>query len=539
LEHALPAGMVRSAPPRTNKWLVTVSVSFGTLMGAIDASIVNVALPQIRGAVGATIQEITWISTGFAMATVVVMPLTAFLGRLFGQKRVYLASLVLFVAGSALCGVAQTLPQVVLFRVLQGFGAGALQPTEQAILRQTFPAREQGMAMALFAMAVMLGPAIGPTLGGYIVDNYHWSWIFFINLPVGLLGLVMVTRFVHEPDDIREANRAAAESQRGNVDWQGIAFLAVGLAALQYVLEEGQQDDWFDSRFIVLLSVVALLALAGFVWRELTARVPAVNLRLFKDPVFTSGTLIGSVMFAMLMASMFLLPLFMQELLGFTATQSGLALMPRVLVMMIATPFVGRIYNRVSPRLLVGLGVAMVSIGSFALGRITLQTTSEGIVQAILIQGAGFAFLFVPLTTAALSNVPRTLLSDATGLNSLLRQIGGSIGLAVFATLLSRNAVQARHSVVAHLVPGRPEVLERLAQLQAFFASRGYDVSSARQAADQALAGMATQQSMVIAFEHVFHLAGIVFLAVLPLLLLLKVNRAGPTPRSHAEAEMG
>ena len=394
------------------------------------------------------------------------------------------------------------------------------------------------MAMALFAMAVMLGPAIGPTLGGYIVDNYHWSWIFFINLPVGALGLLMVTRFVHEPDDIREANRAAAEAQRGNVDWQGIALLAVGLAALQYVLEEGQQDDWFDSRFIVGLSAIALLALAAFVWRELTARVPAVNLRLFKDPVFTSGTLIGSVMFAMLMASMFLLPLFMQELLGFTATQSGLALMPRVLVMMVATPFVGRIYNRVSPRVLVGLGVVMVSIGSFALGRITLQTTSEGIVQAILIQGTGFAFLFVPLTTAALSNVPRTLLSDATGLNSLLRQIGGSIGLAVFATLLSRHAAQARHSVVAHLVPGRPEVMERLSQLQAFFASRGYDASSARQAADQALANMATQQSMVIAFEHVFYLAGIVFLAVLPLLLLLKVNRAGPTQPPHAEAEM-
>lgn len=531
--------MAPSAQPRTNKWLVTVSVSFGTLMGAIDSSIVNVALPQIRGAVGATIQEITWIGTGFAMATVIVMPLTAFLGRLFGQKRVYLASLLLFVTGSALCGVARTLPQVVLFRVLQGLGAGALQPTEQAILRQTFPAREQGMAMAVFAMAVMLGPAIGPTLGGYIVDNYHWSWIFFINLPVGLFGLLMVTRFVREPDDIREANSAAADAQRRSLDWQGIALLAVGLAALQYVLEEGQQDDWFDSRLIVGLSAVALLSLAGFVWRELTARVPAVNLRLFQDPVFTSGTLVGSVMFAMLLASMFLLPLFMQELLGFTATQSGLALVPRVLVMMVATPFVGRIYNRVSPRLLVGLGVVMVSIGSFDLGRITLQTTSGGIVQAILVQGVGFAFLFVPLTTAALSNVPRTLLSDATGLNSLLRQIGGSIGLAAFATLLSRNAALARHSVVAHLVPGRPELLERLAQLQGHFTSHGYDASSARQAAIQALAGTATQQSMVVAFEQVFHLAGIVFLAVLPLLLLLKVNRAGPARPPHVEAQEG
>jgi DHA2 family multidrug resistance protein len=539
VEAALPIAAAASAPPRTNKWLVTVSVSFGTLMGAIDSSIVNVALPQIRGAVGATIQEITWITTGFAMATVVVMPLTAFLGRLFGQKRVYLASLLLFVAGSALCGVAQTLPQLVLFRVLQGFGAGALQPTEQAILRQTFPPKEQGMAMALFAMAVMLGPAIGPTLGGYIVDNYHWSWIFFINLPVGLLGFLLVTRFVQEPDDIREANRAAAEAQRRNLDWQGIALLAVGLAALQYVLEEGQGEDWFDSRLVLGLSAVAAVGIAAFVWRELTAPAPAVNLRLFRERVFTSGTLVGAVMFAMLMASMFLLPLFMQELLGFTATQSGLALMPRVLVMMVATPFVGRIYNRVSPRLLVGLGVVMVSTGSFALGHITLQTTSAGIVESILIQGAGFAFLFVPLTTAALSRVPRTHLSDATGLNSLLRQIGGSVGLAIFATLLSRKAVEARHAVAAHLSPGRPEVLARLGQLQAFFASRGADPTSARQAATQALAGVAAQQSTVIAFEQVFVLTGFVFLAVLPLLLFLKVNRTDPTEKSHVEIEMG
>jgi len=538
LVEALPVAAIAPPAPRVNKWLVTVSVSFGTLMGAIDSSIVNVALPQIRGAVGATIQEITWITTGFAMATVIVMPLTAFLGRFFGQKRVYLASLLLFVAGSALCGVARTLPQIVVFRVLQGLGAGALQPTEQAILRQTFPPKEQGMAMALFAMAVMLGPAIGPTLGGYIVDNYHWSWIFFINLPVGLLGFLMVTRFVHEPDDIREANRAAAAAQRRNLDWQGIALLATGLAALQYVLEEGQQDDWFDSRLIVGLSVVAVVGLVSFVWRELTAPAPAVNLRLFRDPVFTSGTLVGSVMFAMLMASMFLLPVFMQELLGFTATQSGLALMPRVLVMMATTPFVGKIYNRVSPRLLVAIGVVMVSAGSFALGRVTLQTTSSGIVEAILIQGAGFAFLFVPLTTAALSNVPRAKLSDATGLNSLLRQIGGSVGLAIFATLLSRDTAQARHAVVAHFSAVRPEVMARLSQLQAFFASRGYDLTSAKNAAVQALEGTVAQQSTVLAFEQVFHLAGIVFLAVLPLLLFLKVQRADAKDKPHVEIEM-
>src|SRR5580658_1737619 len=207
------------ARPKVNKWLVTVSVTFGTLMGAIDASIVNVAIPHIRGAVGATVEEITWVSTGFALATVLVMPLTAFLGRLFGQKRVYLSCLIIFIAGSALCGMARSLPMLVAFRVVQGFGAGALQPTEQAILRQTFPPKEQGMAMAVFAMAVMIGPALGPTLGGYIVDHYSWPWIFYINVPVGAVAVFMVTRFVQEADDIRQANLKAAAEQRKNMDW--------------------------------------------------------------------------------------------------------------------------------------------------------------------------------------------------------------------------------------------------------------------------------------------------------------------------------
>ena len=531
----LPAAPAR---PRTNKWLVTVAVSFGTLMGAIDTSIVNVALPQIRGAVGATVQEITWISTGFVIATVVVMPLTAFLGRFFGQKRVYMASLVIFIAGSALCGTAGSLGSLVLYRALQGFGAGALQPTEQAILRQTFPPKEQGMAMALFAMAVMVGPAIGPTLGGWIVDNYHWSWIFFINLPVGVLGLFMVWRFVEEPEDIRIANRAAAAEQRKYLDWQGIALLSVGLACLQYVLEEGQRDDWFESRTILAAAVVAAVGLVGFVYRELTARAPAVNIRLFKDPVFSSGTLIGAVMYAMLMASMFLLPVFMQELLGFTATQSGLVLMPRVGVMMLATPIVGRIYNRVSPRLLVGIGIVLVSWGSFNLAHLTLLSSSAEIVRQILAQGVGFSFLFVPLTTTALSNVERTKLTDATGLNSLFRQIGGSVGLAVFATLLSRFQTHARHALAAHVTAESPAVAQRLAQLQAGLASRGgLDPVSAKAAALAALNGQVTQQAAVLAFEKTFFLAGIVFLCVLPLLLFLKVNRHGAAGAAHAAME--
>src|SRR5438876_7667129 len=239
---ALPHPATERKP--VNKWLVNISITFGTLMGAIDASIVNVAVPHLMGSLGVTVEQVTWVTTGFVIATVMVMPLTGFLARLFGQKRVYLFCLVLFGIGSALCGMARTLPLLVVFRIIQGIGAGALQPTEQAILRQTFPAREQGMAMAVFGMAVVLGPAFGPTLGGYIVDNYSWPWIFYINLPVGALALMMVSTFVQEPEDIRAANLVQAEKQRKHMDWAGIALLTVGVATLQYALEEGQKDDW-------------------------------------------------------------------------------------------------------------------------------------------------------------------------------------------------------------------------------------------------------------------------------------------------------
>jgi DHA2 family multidrug resistance protein len=526
----------RQAP--VNKWLVTISVSCGTLMGAIDASIVNVALPHLRGAVGATVEQITWISTGFAIATVIVMPLTGFLGRLFGQKRLYLASLVLFLIGSALCGTARSLETLILYRVLQGLGAGALQPTEQAILRQTFPPKEQGMAMALFGMAVMLGPALGPTLGGYIVDNASWPWIFFINLPVGVVGLAMVSRFVVEPEDIRLANKAAAAEQRKNADYSGIVLMSIGLSTLIFVLEEGQRKDWFDSREIVIASIIAVLSLAAFVARELTAKMPAVDLRLFKDSVFLSGTLIGSVMFAMLMANMFLLPVFMQELLGFTATQSGLALMPRVLIMFLVTPIVGRIYNKVSPRLIVGIGVIAFSYGAYLQSHYTLASGTADIVAGLLVQGVGFACLFVPLTTVALSRIPRHKLTDATGLNSLFRQVGGSIGLAGFATMLTRSIEKARVDLLTHLQPTRPEVLERLAALQGGLMNRGLDASSAQQAALQALNGQVAQQAAVIGFEKVFLLAGILFLCVLPLLLFLKIDRSQTGEKIEVHMEM-
>jgi DHA2 family multidrug resistance protein len=524
---ALALPLRRLEAPPVNKWLVTVSIAFGSLMAAIDSSIVNVALPEIRGTVGATIEEITWVSTSYIVATVLVMPLTGFLGSFFGQKRVYVFSLVLFVVGSALCGVARTLPTLVVYRAIQGLGAGALQPTQQAILRQTFPAKEQGMAMAMFAMVIMVGPAVGPTLGGAIVDHYSWPWIFYINLPIGVVGTFMTLRFVHEPQDVLQANRVRAEAQRKNLDIAGIVLMCVGVSTLQYVLEEGQREDWFDSPLITALSFVAGTSLVAFVIRELTATSPVVNLRLFRDKTFASATAIGAVMYAMLMGSMFLLPVFMQEVLGFDATQSGITLMPRTIAMMLVTPFIGKLYNHIPPAVTVGIGAVLFVVGSFQLSHITIQSGSTDIIIPLVVTGFGFACLFIPLTTAALTFISRPQLADAAGLNSFVRQIGGSFGLTIFATLLSNYSRRATAAVSWNVTDLRPEVVARLHQMAAGLRAQGMGPVDAQQTALRAMAGHVAIQGTVLGFEKTFLVQGVAFVAVLPLLFFLRVGRAG------------
>jgi MFS transporter, DHA2 family, multidrug resistance protein len=519
---ALPAPLAR-AP--VNKWLVTLSVTFGTLMGAIDTSIVAVATPHLTGALGATVEEMTWVTTGFVIATVVVMPLTAFLGRFFGQKRVYLFSLGLFVVGSALCGLARSLPMMVACRALQGLGAGALQPTEQAILRQTFPPEEQGIAMAMFAMVVMIGPAIGPVLGGYITDNYSWPWIFYINLPVGIIGIMMTVQNVVEPDDVRIANRARAEIARKNLDIAGIVLMVIGVGALQYLFEEGPQDDWFDSMGIRVAGFLCAVGIIGFIIRELTATSPVVNLRLFKDPTFASATLISFVMFGMLIGSMFLLPVFAQESLHYTATLSGVVLMPRTLAMMVASPFIGRLYNKVQPAFIVGFGVILFAIGSWMLSHISLDTGSRDMIFPLVVTGIAFACLFVPLTTAALSKIDRHLMADAAGLNSFMRQIGGSVGLTIFATMFTNYAVEARAGLATHLSVLRPEVVTRLGELKQMAIMHGVEPVTAGVQAARTLGISMYEQSTVLSFDRVFMFQGILFLFVLPLLFFLRVPR--------------
>ena len=523
------ASHAEAAAP-ANKWIIVLSITFGALMASIDTSIVNVALPHIRGSVGATVEEITWVATAYIIATVVVMPLTGFLGSLFGQKRLYLTSLVLFVVSSMLCGVARSLPTLVAFRALQGLSAGVLLPSQQAILRQAFPPKEQGLAMSMYAMVVSVGPAIGPTLGGWITDNYSWPWIFYVNVPVGIVGTIMSWRFLREPPDVVAANRARANAQKKNFDAVGIVLLCICVPTLQYVLEEGQRDDWFDSRVITACSAVSAVSFVAFVIRELTATSPVVNLRLFRQGTFTSATVIAAVVFAMLTASMFLLPLFMQEFLGFDATQAGIALMPRALAMTVLMPIVGRIYHRVPPALFVAAGAALYVLGSYEQSHLTLQRSAHDIVVPLFLTGVGYAGLMVPLVTLALESMERTVLADAAGLNSFVRQIGASAGLAVFATLLSSYRKEAYASLAAHVTPLRPEVVQQLATSTRSFVDRGMAPAAAQHAAVMVISNRASLQANVLAFEKVFLLQAVAFVAVLPLAFFLRAPRTSSTP---------
>jgi DHA2 family multidrug resistance protein len=509
--------MTPTSQPAPNKWLVTISITFGTLMGAIDMSIVNVAIPHMRGALGASVDEITWVSTGYIIANVIVMPLVAWLGRRFGRKKVYQSCMLLFLVGSFFCGTARSLGTLVFFRILQGLGAGGLQPTEQAILRETFPLEEQATAMSLFGLAVMIGPAIGPTLGGWLVDHQSWPWIFYVNLPVGALGLIMVQRFVHDPEFLVAGKEQA---RREKVDYLGLALLALGLGSFQLLLERGDQLDWFSSREIDALAVVAAIALTAFVIRELTAEHPIVDLSVLKDRCFAGGTFIGGLLGLSLFGSLFILPLFFQELRGLSAEQSGIELMPRTLVMVVTMPIAGLLFNRVGARLMIAVGLAIGGYAAWTMKYFTLDSSLGGMVTPQIIQGIGFSLVFVALSTATLAKLPKTKMSAATGLYNLVRNLGGSVGTAIIAVLFERAQGFAYNDLAGHITPAQPQVAARLRAAHSLLASRFGFASSMDTL--RLLDLEVTRQVVLLAFERVFAIIGLVFFASIPFVLLLE-----------------
>jgi MFS transporter, DHA2 family, multidrug resistance protein len=528
----LPLGDAAVQHKPVNKWIVTVAVSFGTLMGAIDMSIVNVAIPHMQGALGASIDEITWVSTGFIIANVIVMPLVAWLGRRLGRKNVYQACMLLFIVGSFFCGTARSLTSLVVFRVMQGLGAGGLQPTEQAILRETFPLEEQAMAMSLFGLAVMLGPALGPTLGGWIVDNMSWPWIFYVNLPIGVIGLMMVQRFVHDPDFITEGKAAA---RRESIDYMGLVLLSVGLFCVQLMLERGDRDGWWDSPFVVTLALLGGFGLAAFIVRELTTDHPIVDLSILKYRSYSAGTFIGAVLGVSLFGSMFMLPLFFEDQLGLTALQSGLDLMPRTLAMAVAMPISAWLFNRLGARLLVAAGLLVGGIAAFQMSLFTADSSTWDLIAPQITQGLGFSCIFVALSTAALSPIPRERMSAATGLYNLVRNMGGSVGTVTIAVLFERATTRAFAVFASHTAPGRFEVQQRLAMIDT--ALRQRTGSSSHLAQIAALEGVVRQQATLVAFERIFAIIAFIFLASIPLVFLIEnVKPQAKRPPEPVEA---
>lgn len=506
-----------SAPARGGgaKYVVALSVLFGSVMAAIDTSVVNVALAHIQASYGVTLQEVTWVSTSYLIAVVIIMPLTAWFASVLGRRRFYMYSVALFTIASAFCGLSRTLGQLIFFRVLQGIGGGALQPIAQSIMRETFPPEEQGQAMGFFGMVVLLGPAIGPTLGGWLTDNWSWPWIFFVNLPVGAVALFMASQFIVDPPYMRGRGFT-------KFDGVGIGLLAVGLAALQILLEEGERDGWFGSAFIVVLAVIAVVVLTAFVWWELRTPAPAVNLRILSDVTYAAGTAIIGVLGLALFGSLILLPLFLQNLLGYTATQAGLTLMPRSLVMVMMMPVAGALYNRLGVYIMLPFGLVVSGAAGIMMSHFTTQTSHLGILVPQVIQGIGFSFMFIPLSTATLSTIPRPLMQSATGLYNLVRQLGGSLGTAIVITILDHKTTTASANLVRYASFSNPVFMSWWSQLQAGLQARGSDAATAHRQALAVLQHWIGRQSAVVAFDYVFALVGAVFIVCLPVVLLIR-----------------
>lgn len=487
------------------------------LLQVIDSSIVNVALPEMMGNLGASLDEIAWVSTGYILASVIVIPLTGWLGDFFGRKRYFVASILIFTASSFMCGSAGSLGALILWRIVQGVGGGALMTVSQAVLFESFPREEAGTAMALFGLGVMVGPTIGPTLGGWLTDNYGWPWIFYVNVPLGLLAAAMIYTYVQD---------SAYQRKPARVDYMGIALLVVAVGALQYLLEHGQRDDWFSSPLMVQLAVISAVGGVMLVWRELTTDSPVIDFRVLRHRQMWVGTILGVVMGVGLYASVFTLPIFLQGNLHMTAEQTGFILLPGAIATAISMLVAGRLTSRVDARLLITAGALVFATAMWKLSRITGLSGREDFFWPLILRGGGLGLMFVPLTTLTLGDLPRRELPAGTGLYNFFRQLGGSLGIAAIATLLARFTTQYTAMVTEHLAAGAPGTSARLAALTQGFIARGADQFTAHERALSVLHGQVAAQGSVLAYSRIYLLSAFMVLALIPLLTLVRTPRA-------------
>ena len=509
-----------------HKYLIAFAVVVAALMQVIDSSIVNVALPDMMGNLGANLDEIAWVSTGYILASVIVIPLTGWLGSFFGRKRYFVGSIVLFTVASFLCGASTSLPLLIFWRVIQGIGGGALMTVSQAVLFESFPPEEAGMAMALFGVGVMVGPTIGPTLGGWLTDNYSWPWIFYVNIPVGILAAVLIATYVH---DTAERKRAVP------VDYIGIGLLAVSVGAIQFVLEHGQREDWFSSSLIITLSILGVVGGVAMLWRELTTRHPAIEFRVLRHRQMWVGTILSVIMGVGIYASVFTLPVFLQGNLHITAEQTGIVLFPGAIATAVSMFIAGRFARRFDPRALITVGALLFAWSMWLLSEVTGLSGRGDFFWPLVLRGTGLGMMFVPLTTITLAELSPTELPQGTGLYNFFRQLGGSFGIAGVATLLVRYTQQMRARLVEHVAVGMPEVTGRIEMLAHGFMTQGADPVRAHQRALQVLDMQVQNQANILAYGKIYVLSAALILTLIPFLVL--VRRTGNGGSGHVLME--
>ncbi len=516
--------------PAINPWWIAFTVMLSTFMEVLDTSIANVALPHIAGSLSAGIDESTWVLTSYLVSNAIVLPLTGWFSRLFGRKRFYMSCVMIFIVSSLLCGLAPSLPLLVFFRVLQGAGGGGLQPVSQAILVESFPREKQGMAMAIYGMGVVAAPIIGPTFGGWLTDNYSWRWIFFINIPVGILSIILTTALIIDPPHVSGKNNGL----RTRIDYIGLGLLSVGLGFLQVVLDKGQRDDWFESRFILWSAVVAAVGLIGTIFWELRQKDPVIELHLFKDRNYATATFFMFALGIVLYGTTVLLPVMLQTLSGYTAELSGLVLSPGAMVTLIILPVVGRLLVKRDARWLAAVGLTILSVGMFQLAKLNLYTSFWTFVFVWMTSRAGMPFLFVPINVLAFSFVPKERMNSATGLVNLARNVGGSVGISLVTTMQARFTQSHQTTLVSHMTPLDPRYRAALHGLAALLHQRGASWATAGQQAQGMLYGELQRQAAMLAFVDMYWILGVVCLGMIPLMFLMRRGRPqSAAPLSH------
>lgn len=495
------------------KWVIAITAALGAILEVIDTSIVNVAMPDIQGNLGATLAEVGWISTGYACANVVMIPLTAWLSDRFGRKQYLLFSLIGFTASSVLCGLAGNLTMLIVARILQGLCGGGLLAKAQSILFETFSKKEQAAAQAIFGIGVIAGPALGPVLGGYLTDLLGWRWIFFINLPVGIIAVLMTIVFLPRDTDSVKANRV--------VDWLGIGLLTLGLACFQTMLEDGQQEDWFASRFILTMAVGAVIGIALFIWRELSFAHPAVDLRVLKHRALAAGSVYSLVLGMGLYGVMFAVPVFVQDYLHFTATQSGFVLMPGALASAVMMIIMGKVMGKFDARVLIATGACILTGSAILLSRINPDTGTGTLFWPLVLRGLGTVMMFLPLSIATLGNLPKKDIAAGTGFYNLTRQLGSSIGIALITTMLAHRETVHRAALVEKIDPASPATMQRLELLGGLFQTHTSDPVRIQQQSYGMLDRIVNSQALLLSFADVFFYVATAFIVTLPLLFLL------------------